>query len=229
MWNFRALWIPAGTMAILAALTFPLLSQGVAHGGNFPAGSWGGPVPGAGTGVLERERNAPVPGDEMFPGPGRLRIAQPGKVTPEKLERWRSMPPGKKERIRERYRHWKTLSPERRERILEHGRRWEKLPEKERRYLRRRREVYRNAPPEERRAIRKFFRNWKSLPPEQRGAWRRNVEEWKGLPVKERDERLEKWRFYRDLSPGERKAVNRFLFSEGPQGSKGRPPGPRRD
>lgn len=212
MRDFRTMRIFAGTMAVLAVWTFSPLPQGVAHGGNLPAISRGGSVPGARPDLPER-----------------LRVAQAGKVTPEKLERWRSMSPENKERIRERYRHWKTLSPERRERILEHRRRWGKLPEKEKRYLRQRREVFRNAQPEDRQAIRKFFRGWKHLPPDRRGSLRRNVEKWRDLSVEEREERLKKWPFYRDLSPAERKAVDRFLFSEGLPGPRGGPPGSPRD
>ena len=49
---------------------------------------------------------------------GGLLFARAGEITPEKLERWRSMPPEEREKIRERYRRWKSLPPERRERIL---------------------------------------------------------------------------------------------------------------
>ncbi len=226
---FRTMWFLVCALAIVAGCSLLPLPPGVAHGGNLPAISRAGSFPAARLGVLEREGTAPGPGSGIVPGPGRLRVAQAGKVTPEKLERWRSMPPEKKERIREKYRHWKKLPPERRERILERGRKWGKLPEKEKRYLKQRREVYRNAPPEERQAIRKFFRGWKSLPPERRGVLRQNLEEWKDLPVKERDERLEKWPFYGNLSPGERKAVNRFLFSDVPPGPRRGPPGSPRD
>ncbi|MGE5189912.1 MAG: hypothetical protein ACM3NF_07645, partial [Gemmatimonadota bacterium] len=34
-------------------------------------------------------------------------LAQPGRLTPEKVERWRRMSPEEREHIRERYRRWK--------------------------------------------------------------------------------------------------------------------------
>lgn len=218
--DFRTRWILTGAMAIFAVFTLLPLPPAVAHDGNLPAISKGGSVSGDRVGGRERERTAPGPGDEAFPGLEGLRVAQAGKVTPEKLERWRSMPPEQKDRIRNRYRRWKNLSPERRERILEHGKRWGKLPKHKRRFLRQRREIYRNAQPEEKRAIKKFFRRWRKLPPERRHALRQDMAEMKNLPVPERDERLMSWPFYSRLSPDERKAVNRFLFSELPPGPK---------
>jgi hypothetical protein len=158
MRDFRTMWILTGAMAILAVLTLLPLPTAVANDGNLPAITRGGSDPGDRVGGLDRVRTAPGLGNEVFPGLEGLRVAQAGKVTPEKLERWRSMPPEKKERIRKRYRRWKNLSPERRERILEHGRRWGKLPKQKQRFLRQRREIYRNAQPEERRAIKKFLR-----------------------------------------------------------------------
>ncbi|HZD54804.1 MAG TPA: DUF3106 domain-containing protein, partial [Candidatus Aquicultoraceae bacterium] len=47
-------------------------------------------------------------------GDGGGRPAPAGDVTPEKVERWRKMTPGERDRIRERYRRWKELPPERR-------------------------------------------------------------------------------------------------------------------
>ena len=225
--NFRTAWILAGTIFAL----WPLVSlpPAMAQGGRLPAVSREGSVPGGQAGIPDRGRPAPGKENGAFSGTGRVRIAQPGEVTPDKIERWRSMSPDERERIRERYREWKKLSPQRKERILDTRRRWEKLPEKEKRYLRQRREIYRNASPEEREAIRKFFRDWKKLPPEQRRALRRNMEEWKDLPGKERDERLMQWPFYRKFSPREQSAVNRFLFMPAPQGPKGGPHGSSRE
>jgi len=227
--DFRTMRILTGAMAILAAFTLLPLPRAVAHGGNLPAVSRGGSVPGGRVGAAERERTTNRQGSGALPGLEGLREAQAGKVTPEKLERWRSMPPEKKERIRKSYRWWKDLPPERRERILEHERRWGNLPGQQKRFLRQRREIYRNAQPEERRAIKKFFRSWRELSHERRHALRRDMAEMKDLPATERDERLMRWPFYSRFSPDERKAVNRFLFSEPPPGPKSGPAGPPRD
>jgi len=90
----------------------------------------------------------------------------PGKgfLSPERLERWRAMSPGERERIRERYRRWKELPPEKRERILERRRRWRELPEEQRRYLKERRALFSDAGPEDRVVVRKFFARMRSLP-----------------------------------------------------------------
>lgn len=144
----------------------------------------------------------------------RMRIAQGGEITPEKLERWRNMPPEEREKIRERYRRWKSLTPGQRERILERRRVWRSLPEASRSYLLDRREIYRQAGPGEKRAIEKFVRRMRELPSDRRQLLRRRIDELRDLPASKRDERLMDWRFYRRLSPAERHAVNRFLFSE---------------
>jgi hypothetical protein len=225
----RTTWILTGALAVFAVLTLLPFPPAVAHGGNPPAISRGRSVPGVRVGGPERERTVSGRGNEVSPRSEGSWVAQEGRITPEKLERWRSMPPEKKERIRERYRWWKNLPPERRERILEQGRRWEKLPKRQQRFLRQRREIYRNAQPEEKRAIKKFFRHWRKLPHEQRHALRRDMAEMKNLSVTERDERLMSWPFYNGLSPGEQKAVNSFLFSELPPGPKSGPSGSPRD
>lgn len=229
MRDFRTMWILAGAVAIFAVLTLLPLPPAVAHDGNLPAISRGRSVPGVRIGGQERERAVSGAANEVSPRSGGQWVAQEGKITPEKLERWRSMPPEKKERIRKRYRWWKNLPPERRERILERGKRWEKLPERQRHFLRQRREIYRNAQPEEKRAIKKFFRHWRKLSHEQRHALRRDMAEMKSLSVTERDERLMRWSFYSGLAPDEQKAVNRFLFSELPPGPKSGPSDSPRD
>ncbi len=227
--DFRTMWILTGALAVFAVFTLLPLPPAVANDGNLPAISREGSVPGVRVGGPERERTVSGLENEGSPSSEGQWFAQEGKVTPEKLERWRSMPPEEKERIRKRYREWKDLSPERRERILKHGREWGKLPKQKRRFLRQRREIYRNAQPEEKRAIKKFFRQWRELPHERRHALRRDMAEMKNLPVTERDKRLMRWPFYNTLSPDEQKAVNRFLFSELPPGPESGPPGSPRE
>ena len=116
-------------------------------------------------------------------GSDRAEIVSEGEsISPERLERWRAMPPEERERIRERYRRWKELPPEKRERILERHRRWRELPEEQRRYLKERRELLKDAGPEDRVVVRKFFARMRSLPPEARGAARQRIREWRSLP-----------------------------------------------
>ena len=227
--RFGTRWALAGALTACLALVPAFPRQAAAGGGDFPAASRGKGVP------LFRSaggaRGSSATG-ETERGPGRkesARVGHAGEVTPEKLDRWRSMTPEERERYRERYHRWKNLSPERRNRILEHRQRWKRLPEEQRRFLRERREIYRSAAPEEKRAIEKFFRRWRRLPPERRHAIRRDLSDMRDLPAIRRRERMMGWPFYRRLSPDERKAVNRFLFSEPPSGSPSGPRGSSRD
>ena len=145
-------------------------------------------------------------------------------VSPERLERWRSMSPEERERIRERYRRWKELPPEERERIKERHRRWRELPEEQRRYLKDRRELMKDAGPEDRVVVRKFFDRMHSLPPGARSAARQKIWEWRSLPPGEREEAMGSWPFYRDLSEPERETLRWFLFA--PAGERHEPGGP---
>jgi Protein of unknown function (DUF3106) len=172
----------------------------------------------------------PAPGGVPRGGAGivradRTRTAQAGEVTPEKIERWRKMSPEQQERIRKRYQRWKSLSPGQRERILNRRRVWRSLPEADRRYLGDRREVYRHLGPEDKQAVGKFVRQMRQLPVGRRHLLRRRIWELRNLPASRRDEQLMGLPPYRRLSPTERHAVNRFLFSERP----GRAPGVSRE
>jgi Protein of unknown function (DUF3106) len=219
--NDRTAWFLTVALAICLTVAILALRDAVASGGDVPGVSraagtlrpgYGGP---GRTGPEPRER------EENSGWQEGSRIARSGVVTPENLERWRSMTPEERERIRRRYHRWKELSPERRERILERRKRWRELSEEQRRSLMRRREIYRSAPPEEKRVIEKLFRYWRGLPPEQRHAARRDLADMGNLPASDRNERLMGWPFYRRLSPDERKAITPFLFPN-PQ------PGPER-
>jgi hypothetical protein len=188
-------------------------------GACFAAPAWDGIAPG-----IADARPPSVGGPDRMERPagaeGRvprgMTREQPGRVTPEKLERWRGMSPEERDRIRERYRRWKELPPERRDRLMERSRRWRELPERDRRFLRERREMYRNAWPDEKRTIDKFFARWRQLPPEGRRALQRRIAEWRALPAAERDERMAGWSFYNRLRPEEQGVIRRFLFSEPP-------------
>lgn len=217
----RACRALAGALAAGLALMPMAPRHAAAEGGDFPAAS-------RGTGMLISRGAGPPRGGsasgEADGGPGRrerARVAKAGDVTPEKLERWRSMTPEERDRYRKRYRRWKRLTPERRKRILENRRRWNNLPEEQRRFLMQRREIYRNARPEEKRSIEKFVRRWRRLPPERREAVRRNLSQIRDLPAPLRDGRLMEWPIYHRLTPDERTAVRRFLFAE----PSPRPPG----
>jgi hypothetical protein len=134
-------------------------------------------------------------------------------IPPERLERWRAMPPEERERIRERYRRWKELPPEKRERIMERKRRWRELPEEQRRYLRDRRELMKVARPEDRVVVRDFFRRMRSLPPEERRAEREKIWTWRALPAGEREEAMRSWPYYLGLSGRDRETLRWFLFA----------------
>lgn len=227
--RFRTRWILAGALGACLALSPIFLRQAAAEGGDFPAASRGKGVLSVRGGGVDRDGTASGKRDKDYGRKEGARVAQAGEVTPEKLDRWRSMTPEERERFRERYRRWEKLPPERRKRIRERRQRWSKHPEEHRHFLMQRREIYRNAGQEERRAIEKFFRRWRQLPPERRQTMRRNLADMRDLPASQRDERLMGWPFYRRLLPDERRAVNRFLFSEPSSGPLGGPRGSPRD
>jgi len=227
--RFRTRWVLAGALGACLVLTPISSRQAAAEGGDFPAAYRGKGILSVRTAGLSREGIASGESDGDSGRKKGARMAQAGDVTPEKLDRWRSMTPEERERLRERYLRWKTLPPERRKQILERRQRWSRLPEEQRRFLMQRREIYRNAGQEEKRAIEKLFRRWRQLPPERRQAMRRNLAEMRKLPASQRDERLMDWPFYRRLTPDERKSVNRFLFLEPSPGPMGGPHGSPRD
>jgi hypothetical protein len=227
--RFRTRWVLAGALGACLILTPAFLRPAAAEGGDFPAAYRGKGILSVRSADLSRGEIASGESDGDSGRKKGARMAQAGKVTPEKLNRWRSMTPGERERLRKRYLRWKSLSPERRKQILERRQRWSKLPEEQRRFLMQRREIYRNAGKEEKRTIEKLFRRWRKLPHERRQAMRRNLAEMRSLPVSQRDERLMDWPFYRRLAPDERKTVNRFLFSEPSPGPFTGPHGSPRD
>src|SRR3989304_2937316 len=154
--GYRKRWILTGAWAIcLAVMTIP----------------WGLAVADNREGAGSGQRDEVSSREEV------RRVGQAGEVTPEKLERWRTMTPEEREKVRERYRRWKELPPERKERILERRKSWRELPEGQRHFLMKRREVYRTAGPEEKRTIEEFVRHFRQLPPEQRHAMRQRLAE----------------------------------------------------
>lgn len=220
--NDRTAWFLTTALAVCLAVAVLALREAAASGGDSPGVSRAAGILRAGHGGSERTGPEPGEREEKYGWQGGPEVARPGIVTPENLERWRSMTPEEREKIRRRYHRWKDLSPERRERILERRKRWRALTEEQRRSLMQRREIYRSAPPEEKRVIEKLFHYWRGLPPERRHAMRRDLADMGNLPASDRNERLMGWPFYRRLSPGERKAITPFLFPN-PQ------PGPERD
>lgn len=178
-------------------------------------------LPGMAAGSAAPERDGRAHGSSGISGAGRLRLAQAGEITPEKIERWRRMTPDQRKRIRERYRRWKALPPERRERVLKRRRTWGALPRESRSYLRDRREIYRRGAPEERRAIRKFVRGMREMPPHRRRQLQQKIGELREIPAPDRESRMMAWPLYRRLSPAERDAVNRFLFARPPGSGRG--------
>jgi len=155
------------------------------------------------------------------PGGADARESEPGPSDPpkvenvpqERLERWRSMSPEERDRIRERYLRWKELSPEKQERILERNRRWRELPEEQRSYLKDRRELLKDAGPEEREVVDKFFARMRSLPHKSRHHLKRKIWGWRSLSPEEREKEMLSWPFYRELSAPERDTLRWFLFA----------------
>ena len=227
--NDRTAWYLTSALAICLTVAALPLRQAAASRVDPTGVSRAGRALQAGQGGSDRMGHALREREEDPGWEEAHRVTRAGDVTPEKLERWRTMTPEERERIRRRYHRWKELPPERRERILERRKRWRELPEEQRRSLMQRREIYRSAPPEEKRAIEKLFRYWRGLPPDRRHAMRRDLSDMRSLPVPDRDERLMGWPFYRQLSPEERKAITPFLFPNPQPGPERGLPGSPRD
>jgi hypothetical protein len=227
--NDRSAWFLTGALAICLAVAALPSRQAAASRVDPPGVSRAGRALQAEQGGSDRKGHPLREREEDSGWEEGHQVARSGEVTPEKLERWRTMTPEERERIRRRYHRWKELPPERRERILERRKRWRELPEEQRRFLMQRREVYRSAPPEQQRAIEKLFRYWRGLPPERRHAMRRDLSDMRNLPAPDRNERLMGWPFYSQLSSDERKAITPFLFPNPQPGPERGLPGVPRD
>jgi phage-related protein len=83
------------------------------------------------------------------------------ELTPEereRFERWKSMPPEKRRRLREKMDKFERMSPEERERYEQRLKDLQKLPPKERRKVKRKIKQWDTLPSDERNSLRNMFR-----------------------------------------------------------------------
>lgn len=74
----------------------------------------------------------------------------------ERLQRWQSLPPEKREELMERYERFRQLPPEEQEAVKRRYHKWREMPEEDRRAMR---DKWERMSPEERRALRERMRN----------------------------------------------------------------------
>lgn len=71
--------------------------------------------------------------------------------TRERLQRWQSLPPEKREQLMERYERFRQLPPEEQEAVKKRYNKWREMPEEDRRAMR---EKWQQMNPEERKSLR---------------------------------------------------------------------------
>lgn len=91
----------------------------------------------------------------------------------ENWDRYESLSPEEKARLRERYRQWESLPPEKQQDLRRRMDRLKELPPDDRELLRKRHEQWQELPPQERQRLRENLRRWNELSPEERERLRR--------------------------------------------------------
>ena len=95
-------------------------------------------------------------------------VVQANPVSKEALDKWKSLSPQEKEKLRERYRKFKALSPEAREKLIVNSKRFKNLnPDQKQRVLANFKR-FENMTPEQRQRMRERHQKWKLLTPQQR-------------------------------------------------------------
>lgn len=72
----------------------------------------------------------------------------------ERMQRWQSLPPEKRERLRQRYEKFKQLPPEEQEAVKQRYNKWREMPAEDRRAMR---DKWQSMSPEDRKAFRQRF------------------------------------------------------------------------
>jgi len=85
----------------------------------------------------------------------------------ENWDRYQSLSPEERARLRERYRQWESLPPEKQQDLRRRMDRFKELPPDERELLRKRHEQWQELPPQERQSIRDQLKRWNQLSPEE--------------------------------------------------------------
>jgi hypothetical protein len=102
--------------------------------------------------------------------PRTIRLNSQGRQRPPgdgNWNRYESLSPEEKARLRERYRQWESLPPEKQQDLRRRMDRLKELPPGDRELLRKRHEQWQELPPQERQRIRDKLRRWNELSPEE--------------------------------------------------------------
>jgi len=100
--------------------------------------------------ALSSEGRYLVEGDYDRPGRGDTLEEQ------ERMQRWQSLPPEKREQLRRRYEKFRQLPPEEQEAVKQRYSKWREMPPEERRAMR---DKWQSMSPEDRKTFRRRFRD----------------------------------------------------------------------
>lgn len=128
--------------------------------------------------------------------------------------RWQSMTPEEKGRVIDNYRQWKSRPQESRDRIHRNFETYRDLTPEERQTLRERYRTYRNLEPEGKEKLRE--RLHRVAPPADRNSqdMTRSFRRLREMPPEERMRRVERSRFWRELSKEEREMYKKLIIPE---------------
>lgn len=135
-----------------------------------------------------------------------------GLGNPEKMERWRKLPPERKEKIIRRYRRWEKLPPEKRERILKRYRKFKNLPPEKRERLKRRWKRMQELSPAERTSLKGTKSRFRSFSPEKKSVIRNNMKSLRNAPEEKRYERFMEMEELGDFTAGEKDVLYKYFF-----------------
>jgi len=128
------------------------------------------------------------------------------------VEKWKSLPPEQRARIRMNYELWRNIARARlalmrRERARETLARWKNLPPEAKARLVRALKFWRSLPPEQRKIILLKIRQFRQLPPWVQKRIIENYRKWKSLPPGQRKKIIESYKKWRKLPPGLREDI----------------------
>lgn len=127
-------------------------------------------------------------------------------------KRWQSMSPEQKRQVIENYRAWKSRPPESRQRVERNYETYRGLTSEEKQKLRARYRTYRDLDREGRERLRERLQ--RAVPPSNGNSqdMTRRIRRMQHITPEERMRRLERSRFWRELSNEEREIYKKLIF-----------------
>jgi hypothetical protein len=148
------------------------------------------------------------------------------------IEKWKSLSPRERERLREKHQTLKKMSPEERRRLKENLNRFKNLPPEKQEKLRENWQRIKDLPLEERRVIFNNYRKWQSLSPQEKQRLRQRHIRIQQMPPEKRKMFLEKQRRWQEMPKEEKERFRKRhqikrepLRRECPKRLQGRPAG----